>query len=441
MKTRTLVPIDFGCKGELAAYYTTRFFTRWQPATLVFDGEAFLREADATYRPATSKWPMPSPSCTQSFDSTNRKLGVPNDVTNIRQFYKCWYYLTGYHYTQGFPNASRNIVSHVHNRKGHIRQYSQPAVPYQHIDSLVSSNLQAEAYWTMRPRFEGNISLINALYELKDFRDVLKIVNPKNMGRLFRSLQNSLISKPVSSSTEIAASLHLLNAFAVQPLLADIKTAVAQAQKIVLEHQDTFNVKENKRYFTKVFDPVVNLTGASPNSSETLYNGYRTSRSFTAVLSYRQEYKPRKAYDAFVTYWGLNPFQIEAVWNALPFSFLADYLMSIGRSFHLMRRDPNIDFFPKDYTESILLETQNGSFIGPGVNNSLGILVCNTRELGYTYEGDNFSSAHPMHVTGFSSSYYQRRLTSPYFGPVLPRIKVPSTKQGLNMLALLRVLL
>lgn len=310
-------------------------------------------------------------------------------------------------------------------------------------DALVSSNLRAEAYWTMRPRFEGEVSLVNALYELKDFRDILKYINPINMERAIESL-NRFWNGPLQAariSGKAFATGHLINAFAAQPLIADISTAIAQAQATVLEHQTALGLRdENQRYFTRALDPKSTLSAITRYAEVGHQTGSLDTAVFTAVMQYNQVYKPIEASRAFIQYWGLNPFQVEAVWNAIPFSFLADYFISIGKSFKLMRRDPNIEIFPKYYTESVLQTRRVGAFIVPGTFKQIGALICGAKKVEYI-DTSHFDDQHPLQVTGFESSNYHRYLTTPYQGPVLPRIKIPSSSQGQNMLALLAVLL
>jgi len=126
--------------------------------------------------------------------------------------------------------------------------------------------------------------------------------------------------------------------------------------------------------------------------------------------------------DAFLKYWGLK-FTPEVIWNGIPFSFLVDYFFKIGKSIHAMKTDPNVSLLKTQYCESILRTYDSGyvTVAGPNVN-----LVVN----GVVNPSDGSC------ITGITGTHYKRRVTAPNRGSAIPRIQLPSGRQGANMAAL-----
>ena len=80
------------------------------------------------------------------------------------------------------------------------------------------------AYATMQPRFEGEISMINFIVELKDFKSLAKFLLNKPLRKLsnmFRRWKYKSIAKKFDLSKPLAEA-HLTNEFALKPLLSDI---------------------------------------------------------------------------------------------------------------------------------------------------------------------------------------------------------------------------
>lgn len=322
----------------------------------------------------------------------------------------------------------------------------KPPTGYQlatNIDwSAISSNIQAEAYHTMVPRFEGDVSMINFIFEMKDFRDIADVIAAKSYKWMNELNWTSKPGDALSLGTKLLASAHLTNSFVVNPTVNDLVEIIGQAQRMVMDVQEEFRKKglqPDVRHFSKTLDQsqsIVQQSGLGSYEHFWLGSGTKNSTTFTATMLGDYGYRCRTGLDAFTKYWGLG-LTAEAVWNAQPFSFLADYIFSIGHSLNVMRHDKNVSYHVRQYCESLLSRMDSGSFVRAGNRDHYlrSFIIDNTPH----HVGNDRSKY--LFVAGTSSSRYHRRVRAPYWGPFLPRIKVPSSKQGMNMLALVRCLL
>lgn len=291
--------------------------------------------------------------------------------------------------------------------------------------------------------------MLNFLYELKDFKDISKLLSlntKKNpLIRLLstditKALPNKLDPSLLSTPTKRLAEGHLINAFAIQPLISDLSAIFQQVHQMVDEAQAKF--KESgagtTRRWSKQLDPVANLTQLSPQNGYRESVGSRRTSTFTAVAKMKYKYTPRSKFNAFCTYWGLVP-TAEAVWNALPFSFLVDYFLSIGKSLNRMRTDPNLsDYAINEYSESLLTSYTSGRYISTAEVTETGNV-----NMGIIVEDKYFLKPHaPVLIDGWEVSHYTRWLNAkPYYGPALPKLLAPKRSQWINMAALARCML
>jgi hypothetical protein len=288
------------------------------------------------------------------------------------------------------------------------------------------SNAQRTAWAVMQPRFEGDISMFNFLLELKDVRELLHLLKAKPL----RKLRNFFRRKrKLFDPTKPIAQAHLTNEFALKPLLSDIYTIVCQINQNVLDAQSDFadaGLGRNARHYSET--AVIDDTGFTANTYR-YYNqgsGVIEWQRFTATMEYSYQYSARSSIDAFMRYWGLTP-SWEAIWNAIPFSFVVDYFIKVGNSIAAMEKDPNVELELHQYCESILSKRQTGSFF------------IKERALRGTIisDGRSVQDEYFLH-SGRETSLYTRRVAAPNKGAVLPRISMLSSKQGANLAALLR---
>lgn len=444
MKTRTWTVPDLGFDQSYATPVVSMYGVKSQYTakssvdfTTPAGKEAFLRSWD-TYRTVSEQFAPVYMTTSERFDSTKRRRGIPNDCLHdlMRQLN---YGFTSASYVEG---GSGRWYTRTENHFRARYSLAKPAQPKMRWD-LVDDNLRAEAYWTMRPRFEGEISMINSLFELKDFKDMVKFLSPKRIRQVTDNLlmwnpkKNKGVPVPSVCPTKQAAQVYLFNQFALQPLIKDVSLVIAQAQARFFDLMKEFKLtgeEGNTRYFTRDLLPVTSLAFKLADSVRTEYEGSVSSAKFTGVMSYNYDYRPQAAWREFQKYWGLG-ITPKAVWNFLPFSFLVDYIFTIDKSLTAMQADPNLDLFVKHYTESMLCSIRQGRFIGPGTDpNNVGCLLHGKAGLSYSSP----TSVKPQFVAGYLGETFHRILTEPYRGPALPRIKMPSTQQARNLLALAR---
>lgn len=305
------------------------------------------------------------------------------------------------------------------------------------------SSAQRRAWWEMQPRFKGGLSMINSLYELKDFRGLARDLTSltKRLWRdgsqlaMFeakikaRNYVKELTIGKAASDTSLALSEGLLMTnFAIRPLLSDIAAITVNLQTLAQNASKQFLVDGLDPFTTHYTEFITHDEDVQRVSfPEHSVQGQREYVKYTCSMERTYSYRPLNAYDTFVKYWGLD-LSPEALWNALPFSFLVDYILAVGKSLHQMQVDKNVDLNVRQYAESTLSEASKGEYVYPKGN-------------GFFTDGSHWtrtSVSPPIHVVGYKSTCYRRTLTSPNYGPALPRLKSPTTTQMLNVAALIR---
>lgn len=365
-------------------------------------------------------------SASEVFQSTSRGYAKFNNCDHWRNGGRNLHYSGLFNYV-GNPNHSYWVSWNL-DKFFSDKRYLGQTMKHPPLDLR---NARATAWHTMQEEFEGNISMINFLYELKDFRDIAKFVmrQPlKKLRNLFSRFKRSArkgsfdhdFSRPI-------AEAHLVNQFAIKPLIRDITEIHKNLNQIVRDAQEQFQLKGlagNTRYYSEEFSHV------EPDSTYGYRRiGERFSTRFNATMSYDFKYSTRAHWDAFTQYWGLD-FSAEAFWNMIPFSFLADYFIKIGNAISLMEHDPNVRMNIHQYCESLFTEKSYGYHLDLTESaNSFGIIDGKYRKTGI------------FHTCGPFVSLYSRKTAVPYWGPVSPRLHTPTKMQAANMAALVRCLL
>jgi hypothetical protein len=297
----------------------------------------------------------------------------------------------------------------------------------------------------MQPRFEGEISMLNFLFELKDFKDLAKFVlRPRTSYNKIRKFLRASrrgarpkdsMGRALDESSRGAAGGYLTWQLAIKPLLSDLAAIHANLATLVREAQEEFNARgseDQTSHYTEVLGlDDSGLTLGTGSESYAQASGKYHKTLFTATMHYNYAYEMRGTVDAFVKYWGLKP-TAEAFWNAIPFSFIVDYFIRIGDSLHAMEIDKNVDLRMNDYAESLLSEVAIGEYFVPAPEHSNFYVINGEFKTAITY---------PLIYKGTLGSLYERRICEPNYGPALPRLKLPSGRQSTIMAAIVRCLL
>jgi len=272
--------------------------------------------------------------------------------------------------------------------------------------------------------------MFNFIYELKDFRSLARFLLNKPLRKLSNMFKR-LRRKPQFDPTLPLSRLHLANEFALKPLISDIVRITCQIEELISSVQQDFadaGRERSSRHYSQSFD-VKNddiRTAYYIARNPHLFVGQSEQLKFTATMEYSYEYNMRSTISAFVKYWGIQPSQ-EAIWNAIPGSFLVDYFLKVGKALAINSRDKNVLLELHQYCESLLSERTDGiHFTGSHLAGPLNL-------------GSHERSGDGKHlVSGYFATLYTRNITRPKTGPVMPQLARPTTKQGWNMLALLR---
>lgn len=316
------------------------------------------------------------------------------------------------------------------------------------------------AWWTMQPRFEGEVSMLNFLAELRDFKTLAKAMWTFDLMNLIQRIQRMWLSlrrdtkrfvrnasikdvaelpfKKSWSLSGTAAELRLLKEFAVDPLLADLLSIHQQMITLINEvQQDFFEAGQfaQTRHYSEEYvlqDTLVNETGGNFPFAK----GRFKSTVFTATMEYRYHYDMRTTADAFKRYWGLVP-NLEVFWNGTPFTFLIDYFFKIGKAIHTMSVDPRVSLQKVQYCESFLTEHVNARCTSGASENP----PYPGQKYRLAVNGKYTKGRRGVAICGYKGSTYVRNVKEPNKGAALPRVVLPSNGQVLNALALARCFL
>lgn len=288
------------------------------------------------------------------------------------------------------------------------------------------------AWWTMQPRFEGKISLINFLIELKDLKSMAQHAY-KIMQRLkgLRKTLNRYKRNPTYDPTKTCAEFYLEYQFGIAPLLKDLSTIWQQMSDIVREVQEEFASKgASDDGITSHYTETLALeSSTTPGTGNKRYRMLGTVKktTFTATMQFNYDYKLREGCDAFLKFWGLSG-SAEAFWEATPFSFLADYFVKIGKAIHAMEVDPNVKIYEHAYCESIKTTFTSGVHHGKTDDGIVTLVV------------DGKSISETTLIAGYSGKKYNRAPGSPKKGLYVPKINTKglSTSQKTVIGALIR---
>lgn len=296
---------------------------------------------------------------------------------------------------------------------------------------------QRAAYWNMQPRFEGNVSMFNFILEMRDFKSLAKLAfkgdTALRLSRFFKWKNiKRMLSDNADDMSKTLSEVRLVNEFAIKPLISDIAQIAIDLNVVVSEAQKSFadaGLGRNKMHYSEFF-PVSESSSWSDyyaNRNPERFEGFIEDFKFTATTEFSYKYSARTPLDAFMRYWGLVP-TADVIWNFIPFSFLVDYVLTVGKSIKAMSLDDNVDFELMQYCESMLSRQMSGSFLTPA-GLAGGTLIKN---------GKIISPSGNTLIAGNESTLFTRIVTDPNKGAVLPRFKTPNSNQALNAAAILR---
>lgn len=318
------------------------------------------------------------------------------------------------------------------------------------VDSVSASR---RAWWSMQPRFEGEFSALNFLFELKDFKDVARHLAKLDLKRVValakavkkkyrrakkRASTSALATSraTVGAATDLAAAGVLTKNLMVDPTIMDLQNLHDQMLILVREAQDQFFRRGQKPQSTHYSEIIYenSTTGIATRNELWRMWGWIHKIIFTATMQYRYDYEYRSWFEALKRMYGLN-WNASVVWNMLPLSFILDYVIKVGQAIDFMNIDPNVELRLMQYCESLLSKATSGThFSGHAKAN---VLI--NGGIGGSKK-NNYQPRTGQHIAGYSGTWYIRKVKSPNKGAAIPRLTVPSTKQAVNLVALLRAM-
>lgn len=365
----------------------------------------------------------------ESISYTQRKRPTINDCVHKTNGGVSYPFTVCYSAAQNGPVDEQLYLAKLYRYRPAIRYATYEADSLNSHFPVDLSTARRTAWGVMQPRFEGEVSMLNFIIELKDFKSLARFLCNKPLRKLSNMFRKFFKNKRYDL-TKPAAELHLANEFALKPLLSDIASIVNQMTGMIQEVQTQFmedGLSTNTRHYTELFN-ISSVTPFGPTWNPQLHVGESEQLTFNASLEYTYKYNMRSTIDAFCKYWGLKP-DAEKIWNAIPLSFLVDYVLKVGNALAINSRDKNVILNISQYCESLLSERTSGWHY----NNS---------HLYGPILGVGSNPFPPKNgktlVYGIRSTLFTRYRTSPTTWTVMPRLAKPSTKQGWNCLALAR---
>nr|UUW21128.1 MAG: maturation protein [Sanya steitz-like virus 2] len=226
------------------------------------------------------------------------------------------------------------------------------------VSDINWTELSARAYQAMRPTMAANNSLLNFVYELRDIKGmahgVLNILHSRLYG--VRALIRAISAGSHKAKTmKGLSSQFLAYNFAWRPFISDVLnlyTTMTNFEKKLSEFKKRALVPQSRRWTTTISNSgltdallasaSVGVPGGSvgsfiPNATVRLRRDKDDGITYTATMRYIYDLPSvvnmtvdglRKAalFDAL----GVRP-SARILWNAIPFSFLLDWVTNIGK--------------------------------------------------------------------------------------------------------------
>lgn len=442
-KTRSISAPDFGDRTDnkrlgstISIVYGSSTFKDW---LLNYESKYTAARAIANYAVAP-----PYGAGIEAFESTVRPRPLFNNCYHSKRY--CFNY--PYLLVTCTPTSSGSAQSYWRRETPYAARNLSLLAPAPKTSLSSLDDVRSRAWWTMQPRFESEVSMLNFIYELKDFKHLVKsVMNFKwqaftkkvtKTQEFLRALQTtsstkqtlSGLGKLANQGSKALADGWLSLSFAWLPLVKDLAEISKNLESTVQAAQEEFAAKGLDVQHTHYSEVLSVATGTK---SDIYYTAGGTLALFTATLEYTYLYKMRTNYEAMKKYWGLE-LTTEVIWNAVPFTFLVDYFLKIGKAIHTMSVDPNVSLNDLQYSESLFERSHIGEAIDPTMDKVQLFYAPSLKSV------KDFAAKEISYVpiNGCMDVRYQRWVTSPTKGVALPRYKLPSTKQVANMVALVR---
>jgi len=272
------------------------------------------------------------------------------------------------------------------------------------ISTLIDDSLN-----TMLPGIRPKLSILNSLYELKDLKTLPKsLANIRRWRIAFdefnRTLNRHTIRTLLRSTVRSASDIYLQNAFNVQPILSDMKGVISSLQSVKRQVNSLLanEGKVQKRHFRRFLNRSYVNTHEEFSYANSPWTGDGTSTiqrdvayldpTFCATLTYSYELSGLERENALLNGYldsmGVftNP---RIIWAAIPWSFVVDWFVGIGRflqdNFSMRNIEPKTHIISYTYSFKVRRSvttrmSMTGSTYGPSC---VGVPICSGYEEAY----------------------------------------------------------
>lgn len=253
-----------------------------------------------------------------------------------------------YTYSSSTPSHSWNGATAFHNYGNAWNPFiglpelglylnGQPQPP----DVPELNKLLVNALENILPGIRPELSLVNSLIELKDFKSLPKLrTKLQNLAHLWD--KSGPGKKTLKELLGVSADTYLQSEFNVKPVFSDL-AGIYRAVASVRAQLERLYAQEH-RYLTSHFRQSLSTLFPSGEESVTqsgLYQGCKFRRVYetkTALLHVTVDYaynlrgvpKELALVDAFLDALGVT-FNPSTIWNAIPWSFVVDWVLGVSR--------------------------------------------------------------------------------------------------------------
>lgn len=294
-------------------------------------------------------------------------------------------------------------------------------------DSFITPERRKLAWSEMYPDLNDGFALTNFLWELSDFRQLMKLCT--KLGRIFSHLDYK------SLGTRTLAEVYLGWSFGVKPMVSDLQNIY----DLVTSFPSLVNkfIDEGKRVQTYHYRVPLTASRMDVTPTHMDYTSVYTEDSFqyVATLKCSYEYDRPSNWTAFLRAAGLR-LTPEIIWNGIPFSFVIDWVLDIQSFLRQFDKDPRVRVRVVDYCDSVKLSQVITAQRAQYFNNwAYGSAMPVIRR----YAGAGVSTSDPASlIWSRESSSYLRKPGFPDTGYALPALDTLSARELLLGGALMR---
>jgi hypothetical protein len=208
----------------------------------------------------------------------------------------------------------------------------------------ITDEMKKLAWENLMPQLNDGFSMANFLFELRDIKSMFSL--SRKLTQYVKVLSGKVLA------TKTLAEIVLLYSFALKPMASDIQALyedLLNTNKRVNEFIDRGRQVQSYHYKVRVEGSVTDVTPEGYEFGE--HCQLETTVDYFATLRASYEYEKPSELEGFLRVMGLR-LTPEVIWNAIPFSFLVDWIYRVGDFLRQFDKDPNLTVNIKDYCDT-----------------------------------------------------------------------------------------